>query len=127
MNREYAASDLGVYDLTAAERLTRRRTPRRIKVADHTYRAWVSAAIGELDAEYAMSAPLAMDRPLLFVTLEGDAGLLLIDGRHRLYRAVQDQREELNAHILSRAESALIFRPGATVRGKWRPQIGGRR
>ncbi|MEU5137088.1 hypothetical protein [Streptomyces californicus] len=58
------------------------------------------------NAEHAMRADL--DRPVIIALLEFDSGpaRLLIDGVHRMYRAMVEGRPTLPAYVLTIAETA---------------------
>ncbi|MFF8535955.1 hypothetical protein ACF07B_29050 [Streptomyces sp. NPDC015532] len=59
-------------------------------------------------AEHAMRTDL--EQPVIIATLEFDSGpaRLLIDGVHRMYRAMTEGRPTLPAHVLTLAETATI-------------------
>ncbi|MFJ9580628.1 hypothetical protein ACIRQF_30095 [Streptomyces sp. NPDC101191] len=60
------------------------------------------------NAEYALQTEL--DKPVIIATLEFDGrpAILLIDGVHRMYRAMTEGRATLPAHTLTAAETATI-------------------
>ncbi|CAL9328600.1 hypothetical protein SUDANB105_00024 [Streptomyces sp. enrichment culture] len=59
------------------------------------------------NADHALQTDL--DKPVIIVTLEFDRpAILLIDGVHRMYRAMIEGRETLPAHTLTAAETATI-------------------
>jgi hypothetical protein len=64
----------------------------------------------DFDPQYAMTADL--DEPVILATLTGPAGEpagpLLIDGCHRLYKAAVTGRAEMQAFVLTAAETLLI-------------------
>jgi len=59
----------------------------------------------ELDAAYAMTTDVA--KPLLFIPFEGRH--LLVDGWHRLYRAVAEGVTDLMAYTLTEEEAAAVL------------------
>lgn len=58
--------------------------------------------------EHAMRTDL--DQPVIIATLEFDSSpaRLLVDGVHRMYRAMTEGRQTLPAHVLTVAETATI-------------------
>ncbi|MFE5406818.1 hypothetical protein ACFQ9Z_37115 [Streptomyces sp. NPDC056580] len=60
------------------------------------------------NAEHALQTDL--DKPVIIATMEFDGrpSILLIDGVHRMYRAMIEGRATLPAHILTAAETAAI-------------------
>ncbi|MFE5214058.1 MULTISPECIES: hypothetical protein [unclassified Streptomyces] len=60
------------------------------------------------NAAHAMQTDL--DKPVIIATMEfdGRAAVLLIDGLHRMYRAMVEARVTLPAHTLTVAETASI-------------------
>ncbi|MFI6282882.1 hypothetical protein [Streptomyces sp. NPDC050988] len=60
------------------------------------------------NAEHALQSDL--DKPVIIATMEFDGrpAILLIDGVHRMYRAMTEGRATLPAHTLTAAETATI-------------------
>jgi hypothetical protein len=101
-----------------------RKTPEPISVQQIAY----FAQIYEVDREYALSSAVDVSKPLLIVLVAGRETAspevkatgfpeaTLIDGVHRLYKAVQLGLETLPAVFLEPDEERLVRLPRQTVR-----------
>ncbi|KUL44777.1 hypothetical protein ADL22_12605 [Streptomyces sp. NRRL F-4489] len=112
------------YDIDAAWRLIERspRETHRIKVSEWARALGLAKTPEEyqadgkiplvnynVDEEYAKTVDIS--KPLIFVDVSGkgeEATYIMIDGGHRLRRAVIEGVEELPGYALDKAEAALI-------------------
>lgn len=64
--------------------------------------------LSHFNVEHAMQADLGVPVILATMLFEGTPAVLLVDGVHRMYRAMAENRSTLPAHILSAEETRLI-------------------
>lgn len=85
------------------------------KITDSLY------ALTVFDEARALEVPL--EGTLLFVTLPGNYGRLLVDGTHRAYRCAKEGRDKFPAQVLSEAQAARI----CTSAKAWQLLVAGAR
>jgi hypothetical protein len=97
---------LRAWDVTRGNEIAKRHTLETFRPADfHMTPEWIRQNYEELDWDYARTADLT--RPLLVIPF-GEQEILLIDGWHRLARAVLEGIEELPMILLTREEADSI-------------------
>ena len=96
---------MGLWDIDKAWELIGAREPNSSVIVEQTKGYF---GLITVDREFAMTVDLS--RPLVMILLktEGAEGCFVIDGWHRLFRAVQENVGELPAHLLSEDEEQLI-------------------
>lgn len=85
-------------------------TPLEMDKETGKWKRFVSVGLAEMEPDVAFADKVDLSIPSLWLKLahKDTAGHLLIDGRHRLYKAYHQDVQELPAYILSPEEGSII-------------------
>jgi hypothetical protein len=92
-----------VFDVTKAKRLAGDPTRSAARVQTAPFDSWLTM-IG-IDEKHALSDKIDLNEPVIIGVLPNDFGRLLLDGNHRMWRALHDKRTHMPALILDADET----------------------